>query len=319
MLTRLAVGALALVVVGAAGCSSGGGSTGDWPAARDTPPRIPASSLLVGAAVPRQLPADGPQAAAYTRFDDELGTDTQIAHLFRTWDQDLVPPDLSQVAADGKYPMLSWNGADIAGIVSGRYDRRIREQATALADSGVPTFLRFRWEMDRPNLRTSVGSPEAYVAAWRRVHRIFADVGTPSVSWVWCPTADGFAPGRDAAAFYPGDDVVDWLCADAYPGRELTPLATLLAPFLSWAEGHDKPVMIGEFGVPRTADDDARAAWLGAAGRWLADEPLVRAVVYFDLDVEPTARVLQFGIDPGTATALAFDQLARADDQGRSS
>lgn len=308
MLTRTLVAALGLALV-LSGCGRTAGGSADWPAPRDTPPVVPTASRLVGVAVPRALPADGPQAAAYTAFDQRLGTHTDIAHLFRTWDEPLVPPDLADVAAAGKYPMLSWNGSEVAAIVAGHEDELVRSQAEAIAATGVPTLLRFRWEMDRPNLRTTVGSPEAYVAAWRRVHHLFDEVGAPAVSWVWCPTAAGFEPGGDAAAFYPGDDVVDWVCADAYPDRDLHPLSTLLTPFLRWAADHDKPVMIGEFGVPRSADDTVRAAWLDDAASWLDDQDQVRAVVYFDLDVEPTAPVLQFGLDPGTATASAFDRL----------
>lgn len=306
--TAIGVTLAAAVVV--CGCGAPSPDSAGWPAEPGTPPVVPATSRLVGVALPRALPVDGPQASAYTRFDQQLGTTTGIAHLFRTWDEPLAPPDLTDIAASGKYPLLSWNGDDIAAIGAGEEDDWIRDQAERLAATGVPTLIRFRWEMDRPNLRSTVGSPEAFVRAWRRVHTIFEQVGTPAISWVWCPTAAGFGPGGDAAEFYPGDDVVDWVCADAYPDRDLQPLSSLLTPFLAWAAAHDKPVMIGEFGVPRVADDDERAAWLDDATAWLATQQQVRAVVYFDLDVVATAPVLQFGVDPGTATASAFERLA---------
>jgi hypothetical protein len=76
--------------------------------------------------------------------------------------------------------------------------------------------------------------------------------------------------------------------------------------------------MVGEFGVPRTADDADRAAWLDAATSWVETEEQVRAVVYFDLDVEPSAPVLQFALDPGTATASAFARLSRSLSQAAS-
>ena len=41
--------------------------------------------------------------------------------------------------------------------------------------------------------------------------------GATNVGWVWCPLATGFTDGR-AQKYYPGDDQVDWLCADVYPG-----------------------------------------------------------------------------------------------------
>src|SRR4029450_4449018 len=67
-----------------------------------------------------------------------------------------------------------------------------------------PILLRFRWEMDRPNLRATMWSAEDFVAAWRHVRRIFAQERVRNVSWVWCPTAEGFERG-EAPDFYPGD------------------------------------------------------------------------------------------------------------------
>ena len=55
----------------------------------------------------------------------------------------------------------------------------------------------------------------AYVAAWDHIRAIFTAVGATNVSWVWCPTGIGFEDGR-AKPYYPGDNEVDWVCADVY-------------------------------------------------------------------------------------------------------
>ena len=105
--------------------------------------------------------------------------------------------------------------------------------------------------MDRPNLRAVVGTPAEFIAAWKHVRAIFAQQHVRNVAWVWCPTAKGFVPGGNAAAYYPGNDEVDWVCADAYPGfGPYRSFADTVQPFLSWASHHPKPVMIGEYGVP---------------------------------------------------------------------
>jgi hypothetical protein len=267
--------------------------------------------VLVGAAVPPVQPLTAPQAPAFAGLERTIGRPLGIVHVFRPWGTPLVPADLATLAAGGRLPMLSWNAADVRGIASGADDDVIRADAEALAASDVPVLLRFRWEMDRPNLRATVGSPALYVAAWRHAHQLFEDAGADRVRWVWCPTAAGFAAGGAAPAYFPGDDVVDWVCADAYPDRRLTDLRVLLTPFLAWAAHHPQPVMVGELGVPRTADDAARAGWLDRAAAWLRTRPKVRAVVYFDLDVLPDAPLLQFGLDPGSRTADAFGRMAR--------
>ena len=64
-----------------------------------------------------------------------------------------------------------------------------------------------------------MGSGRDFVAAWDHIRAIFAAVGVKNAAWVWCPTANGFNPDGRAAAFYPGDNKVDWICADAYPSH----------------------------------------------------------------------------------------------------
>ena len=75
--------------------------------------------------------------------------------------------------------------------------------------------------------------------------------GATNVSWVWCPTAEGFGSG-DAPDFYPGDDQVDWLCVDVYAGssrHDRRPDAAV--PARSCARHPTNRSIIGEFGVAR--------------------------------------------------------------------
>ncbi|MGH3659365.1 MAG: glycosyl hydrolase, partial [Micromonosporaceae bacterium] len=138
----------------------------------------------------------------------------------------------------------------------------------------------WRWEMDRGDLADSAGPPEAYVTAWKRARRIFAEQGATNASWVWCPTAWGFGKDR-AAEFYPGDDQVDWLCVDAYAGDDMRPLEDVIGPFMRWAKDHpNKPIMIGEYGAH--GDDAARARWLREVGAMAKRRVRIKALVYFD-------------------------------------
>ena len=134
-------------------------------------------------------------------------------------------------------------------------------------------LLRMRWEMDRPNLR-------ADHVVRRRLHRRLevrpGDLprrsGSKNVSWVWCPTAEGFIRG-DAPAFYPGDDQVDWTCVDVYAGDDSQPIGELMGPFLPWAAQHPKPIVIGEFGVAKAWGSAGRAAWLRGRRADVQGEP----------------------------------------------
>ena len=53
------------------------------------------------------------------------------------------------------------------------------------------------------------GSPEDYVAAYRRVRGIFDDAGAKRVEWVWCPNVIVNGNADAISRSYPGDDFVD--------------------------------------------------------------------------------------------------------------
>ena len=97
-----------------------------------------------------------------------------------------------------------------------------------------PLLLRFAHEMNadwypwdgvRASAPGTHDGPARYVAAWRHVHAVFAAAGATNVRWVWSPNHRSIpaAAWNDAARYYPGDDVVDWIGVDGYdrcrPGR----------------------------------------------------------------------------------------------------
>jgi beta-mannanase len=206
--------------------------------------------------------------------------------------------------------MISWATGDNRSITAGDHDRLIRKQARAIRKVGKPVLLRMRWEMDRPNLRATMWSAEDYVAAWKYVREIFREEGTDNVSWVWCPTAEGFVRG-DAPAFYPGDDQVDWTCVDVYAGAVLEPIGALMGPFLSFAAQHPKPILVGEFGVAKAWGSQARAAWLRDAQRTFKANPQIKGVVYFESDPEGNSSKQQFQLTGDQLAFKAFTRLTR--------
>ena len=138
-------------------------------------------------------------------------------HAYLTW-QAKFPTTSDMVAvSQGSTLLVSWTGTDSSAVSSG-LGRRRPPACAQIKALGKPIFLEWRWEMDRPNLRAVVGTPAEFIAAWKHVRAIFAQQHVRNVAWMWCPTAKGFVPGGDAAAYYPGNDEVDWVCADAYPG-----------------------------------------------------------------------------------------------------
>lgn len=297
----------------AAGCTFGGADAegGAGPgrsggATSGAKPQPPASGAYFGAWVkPPTLDQEARYAAVAAR-ERELGRRFDIVNTYRTWHEDFPKESDRRFMDGGRLMMLSWNGTDTKEIASGAHDRVIEQRARAIKNLGKPLFLRWQWEMERPNIRHRIHSPADYIAAWKHIRRIFAAEGVTNAAWVWCPTAKGFGPDR-AGDFYPGDDQVDWICVDAYPGLQYDyrDLVDVLKPFLAWAAGHpDKPIMIGEYGVPRSYGE-RRAEWLEKAATVLRN-PRIKAVLYFDSDQEGKGRGIK------RAYALTGDRPALA-------
>lgn len=295
---RLAVTAVAAVLLLATGCSGTAGSAaapttapsaartpsaGGGPADDTGPPApvldglVPAQGVLVGASV--QASAGPGGIAAVADFESAVGRRLDFVHSYLPFEK-RWPTNLDQaVLQTSRRLLISWNGMDMTRVAAGSDDDTIRERARAMRDAHIPLWLMFRGEMDRPNLRASVPSPEAYLAAYRHTRDLFRQEGAGQVSWVWCPTSKGFDEGR-AAAYYPGDDQVDWICSDVYPGGDRVPFADAAKAFLSFSREHARPVMIGEFGISEGTGD--RPAWLAGAAASVRANPQIKAIAYFN-------------------------------------
>ncbi len=277
---------------------------------RAGPFRAPEDGALVGAWIkPDELTHVG-RLAAMDGLQANLGRRLPIVNTYRRFEQMVGTSSDQEFLAQGATLMVSWATGDNRSILDGNHDDLIRRQARAIRKTRKPMLLRMRWEMDRPNLRATMWSGADYVAAWKYVREIFRQERVKNVSWVWCPTAEGFIRG-DAPAFYPGDDQVDWTCVDVYAGERFEPIGTLMGPFLQWAAQRPKPIVIGEFGVAKAWGSARRSAWLRDAERTFKANPQIKAVVYFESDPEGNGPNKQFQLTGDRAAFQAFHRLVR--------
>jgi hypothetical protein len=243
-------------------------------------PLVPGSGALLGAYVNPTAYTAADEIAAVQTFQSQTGHKLALVHTYHPWANKFPSPADTYFADHGQALLLTWGGEpDTLAIVHGQYDAMIRQRAEALKALGHPVLLEFRHEMDRPDLQSAMHSPADYIAAWDHIRAIFTAVGATNVSWVWCPTAWGFATGR-ADAYYPGNDEVNWICADAYSGNPSEPLATVIGSFLHWAAAHPKPIILGEFGV--AGDQSDWASWFAQTGAMVREHPQIKALAYFD-------------------------------------
>ena len=274
------------------------------------PVRAPNSGALLGAWVRPDSLTQAGRLDALTAWEKLVGRRMDVVNTYRRFDQNFFESSDRTVAARGSTLMLSWASPDTRQLVAGAFDSTLVARARELKAFGAPVLLRFRWEMDRPNLRSTVWAPADYIAAWKHVRAVFTREGATNASWVWCPTAEGYNGGY-AQPYYPGDDQVDWVCADVYAGNKLRSIGDLADGFLRFAAEHPtKAAMVGEFGVAR-AWGDQRADWLRDAGATFKAHPQIRAVMYFESDpLDSEAATQQFELSDDPPALAAFKALA---------
>lgn len=270
----------------------------------------PAAGAYLGAWIKPEALTHAGRVEAVAGLEKDLGRPLDIVNTYRRFDQMVGTASDAEFLASDATLMVSWATGDNRSILAGEHDRLIRRQAKAIRKVRKPVLLRIRWEMDRPNLRATMWSAEDYIAAYKRIREIFAQQRVKNVSWVFCPTAEGFVRG-DAPAFYPGDDQVDWTCVDVYAGNLFQPIGQLMGPFLRWAAQRPKPIVIGEFGVAKAWGSAGRAAWLADAARTFKANKQIKAVVYFESDPEGNGPKQQFQLAGDKPAFQQFTRLTR--------
>ena len=190
---------------------------------------------------------------------------------------------------NGRVPLVSWDARTSTQVTAGQHDATIRARADNVKAHQDPVLIRYGWEMSEGVNHAAAGSASEFKAAWKHIVSIFRSRGANNAQFVWCPTAWAFHTGR-AQQYYPGDDCVDWICADGYnwaPRKAGDPwrgFGEIFDAFYSWGAPRNKPLMVGEFGV-QEGTAGRKANWFRAVPQTLQNEyPDIKAIVYFDSD-----------------------------------
>ena len=272
----------------------------------------PLGGVLLGASTSPEVRTLAAERSAVESLEQLIGRRLDINHNFYPWNEPFPTAAERWDLEAGRLPMISWNGRDITtdAIASGQFDALIRQRARATQALAQPLLIRWFWEMDGNKKAQFAGTPDEYVDAWRHIVSVFRAEGTTNVRWVWCPNASAFNDGR-AQQFYPGDEWVDWICADGYnwapgrPGDGYRPFKDIFGGFYAWASLHGKPIMVGEFGV-QERDPGEKARWITEAREVIkTDFPLLRAIVYFNSNKDYDWR-----LTTSSSALEAFKQLA---------
>lgn len=183
---------------------------------------------------------------------------------------------------------LSMTGSQYRDAANGRLDDAIRRLAANLRGTGHPVLLRPGYEAEGP---WNGYDPAQYQRAFRRIVSIFRgnEVGgqriTPvdNVAFVWHLAAGNAALGHyttdSIAPWYPGDGYVDWVAVSWFGQGSNTASAAADAAardvVATFAQAHDKPLMIGESAprdfTPSNANDPNEPTNAQAWATWYQD------------------------------------------------
>lgn len=220
-------------------------------------------------------------------FEDRLGRSLGIDHHFYPRGSPYPTWQEAWDITNGRVPMITAGAVSTKKVNSGALDAALHARAAGVRDLGHPVFLRWFAEMDGDFQRRLTRSPSSYIRAWRRARWIFAREGAWNAVWVWCPTAYGFETG-EAERYYPGDEYVDWICADGYNWAPARPGATwrgfreIYDAFYDFGMARGRPMMVGEYGCLERHPGE-KAAWIADAQAVLKETfPNIGAVVYFN-------------------------------------
>jgi hypothetical protein len=298
----------------------------DDPDPNNTDPDEPGPRVVeLGAAAGRragQTPID-----ALVTVETVADRQVEVLRSYAFWDSEF--PNLRQQwASDGGRTLhLSVNARredgtvvpweSIASAVPGtRVHDELMVWADRIAAFDGPLRLTFHHEAD---IEPEFGTPAEFRAAWQR----FADVindAAPDIPLVWVMTLFTMSRPDDVELFWPGDDYVDWIAADAFnwfgcrgASEDWRSPELLLDPLINYGLLHPgKPLMFAEIGSDEDPDDPGRkAAWLDELSELLAEDryAAIETIVFFhnDHDDESTC---DWWIDSSPRTAEAFRRFS---------
>lgn len=247
------------------------------------------------------------EQAAVLRMERDLGRELDIVREFVQWDE-RFDSYITWLQQSDRTVILSvksnrMNGTVIpwADIANAQPGTTLHNEMVAWADRmrawAKPVYFAFNHEPEA-GINRSKGTATDYINAFRAIRQVFRDRGATNTKFIWIMTDYSFFVGsqdrRDAAKWYPGDDYVDAMGADAYnwftcrEGIDTAwwTLERIIKPFRDFGAAHpDKELWLTEWA---SAEDPANP---NRKGEWLAqaqalfkrpDYAQFKGVAYFD-------------------------------------
>lgn len=140
-------------------------------------------------------------------------------------------------------------------LLSGKRDENIRKLGAAFKEWDHPIFVAIGPEFDHKDNRPRYNASE-YVRLFRRVHRIWDELGVTNVAYVWHSCLDLDSRWAD---YYPGDKYVDWFGISLYWPSQFRDAPV----FVQAARSHRKPVIVMEASPVKGGASSSFEEWHG--------------------------------------------------------
>lgn len=291
---------------------TGSASAGDVPRAVLAPP---ATGLYHAAFPGFGGSEDSVTAARLAAFERKAGKHVAWAYFSQNWWKGVRFPGaaVAAIRSRGAVPFIrlmprSGDEQNVAErrftlqrIAGGAFDADLARWADGARDSGGPLLVEFGTEVNgvwfpwNGKWNGHAQGAELFRRAYRHIVEIFRREGASDVIWFFHVTSISYpdAPWNTMAAYYPGDDYVDWIGVSVYGAADRDELAEW-PTFRQIMDGAyreltalsvDKPLAILELGVAEDPERPRRkATWIRGAYKALAAGayPRVKAVAWWN-------------------------------------
>ena len=242
-----------------------------------------------------------------SNFQQKIGKKLAVVLWYIHWLDPFPNKEADIVYANGSVPLITWEpwithklGA-LDAIATGCYEDYVKRFIQAAKDWGKPIFLRFAHEMngnwypwDGEHNGQFLGSKK-YKEVWIYLYNVRSELKADNIKLVWCVNNSSVpdTSWNKAAAYYPGDQYVDWIGMDGYNWgyRKWEDFDSVFGGvYKELVSLTQKPIMIGEFGS--AAHGGSKAEWIADAFNKIKTKyPSVKVFCWFNIDKERDWRV----------------------------
>jgi len=238
-------------------------------------------------------------------FQQLIGRQLAVVLWYVHWLEPFPAAEADAVSKSGSTPLITWEpwiSGGTAAIAAGQYEQYVRTFLQAAREWGKPLLLRFAHEMngnwypwDGWHNGSAAAGPARYKQAWRYIYNVNQELHADNVRLVWCVNNRDLpaTAWNDSAAYYPGDDCVDWVGLDGYNWGygSWEPFDAVFKTAYAKITGlTSKPLMIGEVGAAEQGG--SKAGWLTNALTRLGTEyPRIRLFCWFNINKERDWRI----------------------------